>query len=428
MVDGLDTTTSNPEVPLTDREREVALLMAEGLTNAEVSERLGITFATAKWHVSQVLSKLAVERREDVAVHLERPRHERRRTSGWPRWGLFPFAKVLGIAAAVVPVGVLAVGGFFVMTSRGDSASDPIAVLASSSPGPIEALRSPTPQPNVKPHTCDWRSGQVDLNGGASDHSGCDFSGVEFGAANLNRAHLDSTILVGAIFQGSTLGGANLTGVDARRAKFLDAILQNTNFDGADLTGATFTNSIVLGATYRGATCPDGQPAATRGDTCAGTPGLKNLPTTRSLGAAKKLEGQPAPDFSATSIMDGKTAVALSELRGQAVVLWWFSSACQACTGQAEEIQGASLTYPDVVFLAVALGEDRNEARAFLNDQNLTISGVFDNDAEIAAAYGVVGLPTTVIIDANGIYKTSRVGSYNQTTLDDLLLRSGISE
>jgi DNA-binding NarL/FixJ family response regulator len=43
---------------LTDREREITRLVAEGLTNGEIAERLVISPLTAKTHVSNVLRKL----------------------------------------------------------------------------------------------------------------------------------------------------------------------------------------------------------------------------------------------------------------------------------------------------------------------------------------------------------------------------------
>lgn len=53
---------------LTCREREVLALMAHGLTNTQIGARLAISRATAKAHVSSILSKLgAASRTEAVA-------------------------------------------------------------------------------------------------------------------------------------------------------------------------------------------------------------------------------------------------------------------------------------------------------------------------------------------------------------------------
>lgn len=52
---------------LTARERQVVALVAEGLTNAEVAARLHISPKTAAVHVSNVLTKLGMASRTEVA-------------------------------------------------------------------------------------------------------------------------------------------------------------------------------------------------------------------------------------------------------------------------------------------------------------------------------------------------------------------------
>ncbi|WP_024800911.1 response regulator transcription factor [Nocardia sp. BMG51109] len=53
---------------LTDREREVMRLVAEGLTNAEIAERLFLSPATARTHVSRILLKLDARDRTQLVV------------------------------------------------------------------------------------------------------------------------------------------------------------------------------------------------------------------------------------------------------------------------------------------------------------------------------------------------------------------------
>jgi NarL family two-component system response regulator LiaR len=54
---------------LSQREREVLTLMAEGLSNQKIAERLGIGEKTVKTHVSNVLGKLNVSDRTQAAVY-----------------------------------------------------------------------------------------------------------------------------------------------------------------------------------------------------------------------------------------------------------------------------------------------------------------------------------------------------------------------
>jgi DNA-binding NarL/FixJ family response regulator len=53
---------------LTPREREVAALLAEGLTNSQLADRLYISRRTAAVHVSNILSKLGMSSRTEVAA------------------------------------------------------------------------------------------------------------------------------------------------------------------------------------------------------------------------------------------------------------------------------------------------------------------------------------------------------------------------
>ncbi|GAB7044392.1 response regulator transcription factor [Catenuloplanes niger JCM 9533] len=54
--------------PLTDREREVVALVGEGLNNDEIAERLHVSPATAKTHVSRAMIKLAARDRAQLVV------------------------------------------------------------------------------------------------------------------------------------------------------------------------------------------------------------------------------------------------------------------------------------------------------------------------------------------------------------------------
>jgi LuxR family maltose regulon positive regulatory protein len=61
------TTPGLPE-PLTEREIEILSLIAEGLSNQEIAQRLFISLPTVKWHTSNIYGKLGVRSRTQAII------------------------------------------------------------------------------------------------------------------------------------------------------------------------------------------------------------------------------------------------------------------------------------------------------------------------------------------------------------------------
>ncbi len=71
VAESITTTLRSPSMvgqPLTDRERQVADLIARGFTNRQIAAELVFTNATAAKHVEHILNKLAVNSRSQIAV------------------------------------------------------------------------------------------------------------------------------------------------------------------------------------------------------------------------------------------------------------------------------------------------------------------------------------------------------------------------
>jgi DNA-binding CsgD family transcriptional regulator len=62
------------ERPLTQREREVVALVADGLTNKVIARRLGISEGTVKAHLGSAFRRIGVSGRTQAALWVHRQR------------------------------------------------------------------------------------------------------------------------------------------------------------------------------------------------------------------------------------------------------------------------------------------------------------------------------------------------------------------
>lgn len=60
--------TLHRDIRFTDRQRQVIQLIAEGCSNEEIAERLGVTARTAKAHCDALRTKLGVSRRRHIPL------------------------------------------------------------------------------------------------------------------------------------------------------------------------------------------------------------------------------------------------------------------------------------------------------------------------------------------------------------------------
>jgi DNA-binding NarL/FixJ family response regulator len=57
-----------PITPLTEREEEVAVTVAQGRSNAEIAAELYISLSTVKFHIASLMSKIGARNRVEIAI------------------------------------------------------------------------------------------------------------------------------------------------------------------------------------------------------------------------------------------------------------------------------------------------------------------------------------------------------------------------
>ena len=126
-----------------------------------------------------------------------------------------------------------------------------------------------------------------------------------------------------------------------------------------------------------------------------------------AAGAGHAVEvGERAPDFRLPQL--GKdTPVGLADARGKVVFVdFWGSGAspCREAMPQYEKLY-ASLAHDAFTILAVNVDETRGDAEKFLAAHPVGYTVVLDPAGDVPKAHGLIGMPTSYLIDRNGVVR-----------------------
>lgn len=141
------------------------------------------------------------------------------------------------------------------------------------------------------------------------------------------------------------------------------------------------------------------------------------LPAPAGLGhdLTRLPEPVPAPDFTLED-MDGETH-SLSELRGQVVMVNFWATWCPPCREEMPSMEAIYQALGDKGFQVLAVNQWETPDQVFPYMGQLDVYPsfpiLFDRDSSVAEAYGVKGLPTTVLVDKQGRVVYRAVGGRN---------------
>jgi len=117
-------------------------------------------------------------------------------------------------------------------------------------------------------------------------------------------------------------------------------------------------------------------------------------------------EGQ-RPDFElpvvAASGAAGASTLTLSELRGKVVIVDFWASWCAPCKEAMPFYDALAKRHPEgLVVLGVNLDEDPAQMRAAMQESPMAFSVLRDEEGQVAAAFGVSGMPTSFVFGKDG--------------------------
>lgn len=111
---------------------------------------------------------------------------------------------------------------------------------------------------------------------------------------------------------------------------------------------------------------------------------------------------------------------ALKDFEGQVVLVDFWASWCGPCRQSFPWMNRLQKTYADqgLKVVAINLDEDPAAARAFLQEVPAEFTVLLDSEAQLPDDYGVMGMPSSYLIDRNGKIRAQHIGFHSDRVSD----------
>lgn len=131
---------------------------------------------------------------------------------------------------------------------------------------------------------------------------------------------------------------------------------------------------------------------------------------------------RPAPLFSGIDLVNGGL-INNGMLRGQIVMLDFWSSWCLACRAEAVDLASVYTEYMDrpVEFIGIAIWDDVGDILRHIDRYSIHYPNLLDDQGTTAVHYGVRGVPEKVFLDQNGTIVRKLTGPVTPDRLREVL-------
>jgi len=127
--------------------------------------------------------------------------------------------------------------------------------------------------------------------------------------------------------------------------------------------------------------------------------------------------GKTIPQFKLNGLDGHSVTIAPSD---KVLIINFWATWCLPCQGEMPELNDYYLQNRDqVVFYAVNLEETSAKVKNFMDNNHYSIPTLVDIDGAIGHLFQVHYIPTTVVVDRNGVIQFRKSGGMTRTELED---------
>jgi cytochrome c biogenesis protein CcmG/thiol:disulfide interchange protein DsbE len=159
---------------------------------------------------------------------------------------------------------------------------------------------------------------------------------------------------------------------------------------------------------------------------------VQRVDTDITLGASPLID-KDAPDVT-VRYLDSAEEFRLSDFEGDIVVLNFWASWCPGCRVEHSALNAVAAAYADagVSFVGIAYQDEEEASLAFLDESGRGEPYFYgiDEGSRVAVEFGILGLPETFFIDADGVVRAKVTGPVDsailQSTIEAMLIGEAV--
>lgn len=109
------------------------------------------------------------------------------------------------------------------------------------------------------------------------------------------------------------------------------------------------------------------------------------------------------------------------EPKGKPMVINFWATWCPPCVGEMPELQKFKEKNPAIDLHLVSIQEDSETVKEFLKEQNLKLNPILDSTGKIAQQYRINAIPTTLVVNTQGVIIYRKTGPVTASELEKVL-------